>query len=155
MSTPKLGNFPIFLDSRSWEIYVCIYYNILYIYACPFKPFWKKTLFLGATLHFHILPSILVYADGSKFQSVNTKTSQFSPFFDLHEFEKNMSTPKVWEKNMSTTPKLINFPHFLDSRSLRKTCQHQKLVIFSHFLDSQEFEKKHVITKIRQIFPFF
>ena len=140
VSTPKLINFPHFLDSRRWEKTVntkirqlshfldsrsweiCIY--ILYIYACLFKPFWKKTLFLGATLHFHILPSILVYADGSKFQSVNTKTSEFSPFFDLHEFEKNMSTPKVWEKNVST-PKLINFPHFLDSRSLRKTCQHQ------------------------------
>ena len=115
----KIRQFSHFLDSRSWEI--CVY---IYIYACLFKPFWKKTLFLGATLHFHILPSILVYADGSKFQSVNTKTSQFSPFFDLHEFEKNMSTPKVWEKNVST-PKLVNFPHFLDSRSLRKTCQHQ------------------------------
>ena len=55
----------------------------------------KEDIVLGATLHFHILPSILVYADGSKFQSVNTKTSQFSPFVDLHEFEKNMSTPKV------------------------------------------------------------
>ena len=56
-------------------------------------PFWKKTLFLGATLHFHILPSILVYADGSKFQSVNTKTSQFSPFFWL---------ARVWEKHVNT-----------------------------------------------------
>ena len=161
MSTPKLINFPHVLDSRSlrkklstpklvnfpifWipgvEKYVCIYIYIC-IYACPFKPFWKKTLFLGATLHFHILPSILVYADGSKFQSVNTKTSQFSPFFDLHEFEKNMSTPKVWEKNMST-PKLVNFPHFLTCTSLRKTCQHQKL------------EKKHVNTKTSQFSTFF
>ena len=39
----------------------------IYIYACLFKPFSKKTLFLGAPLHFHILPSILVYANGSKF----------------------------------------------------------------------------------------
>ena len=37
----------------------------------------------------------LYLESGSKFQSVNTKTSQFSQFFDLHEFEKNMSTPKV------------------------------------------------------------
>ena len=43
---------------------ICIY---IYIYACLFKPFSKKTLFLGAPLHFHILPSILVYANGSKF----------------------------------------------------------------------------------------
>ena len=141
----KIRQFSHFLDSRSWEIYI-------YVYACPFKPFWKKTLFLAATLHFHILPSILVYADGSKFQSVNTKTSQFSPFFDLHEFEKNMSTPKVWEKNMST-PKLINFPHFLDSRSLRKNMSTPKLVIFP-FFGFQEVEKKHVNTKTTQFTHF-
>ena len=39
----------------------------IYIYACLFKPFSKKTLFLGAPLNFQILPSILVYANGSKF----------------------------------------------------------------------------------------
>ena len=39
----------------------------IYIYACLFKPFSKKTLFSGAPLHFHILPSILVYANDSKF----------------------------------------------------------------------------------------
>ena len=126
MSTPKLGNFPIFwIPGVEKYIYI-------YVYACPFKPFWKKTLFLAATLHFHILPSILVYADGSKFQSVNTKTSQFSPFFDLHEFEKNMSTPKVWEKNVNT-----------------KTNQ------FSPFFGLQEFEKKHVNTKTSNFFIFW
>ena len=31
---------------------------------------------------------------------------------------------KSWEKNMST-PKLVSFPNFLDSRSWEKTCQHQ------------------------------
>ena len=83
------------------------------------------------------------HGHGSKFQSVNTKTSQFSQFFDLHKFEKNMSTPKVWEKKMST-PKLVNFPHFLTCTSLRKTCQHQ------------QFEKKHVNTKTgRSIFSIF
>ena len=157
MSTPKLVNLPIFwIPGVEKYIYICIC-----IYARLFKPFWKKTLFLGATLHFHILPSILVYADGSKFQSVNTKTSQcspffvwekhvntkslrkkhvntktnqFSPFFGLQEFEKkhvNTKTsnfpifwiPGGWEKTCQQ--KIINFPHFLDSRSLRKTCQHQ------------------------------
>ena len=39
----------------------------IYIYACLFKPFSKETLFLGAPLNFQILPSILVYANGSKF----------------------------------------------------------------------------------------
>jgi hypothetical protein len=43
---------------------ICIY---IYIYACLFKPFSKKTLFSGAPLHFHILPSILVYANDSSF----------------------------------------------------------------------------------------
>ena len=74
---------------------------------------------------------------GSKFQSVNTKTSQFSHFFDLHEFEKNIE-----KKNMST-PKLVNFPHFLTCTSLRKTCQHQK------------FEKKRVNTKTSPFSPLF
>ena len=82
------------------------------------------------------------HGHGSKFQSVNTKTSQFSQFFDLHKFEKNMSTPKVWEKKMST-PKLVNFPHFLTCTSLRKTCQHQ------------QFEKKHVNTKTGPFSAFF
>ena len=78
----KWGNFPIFWIpgvEKYIYIYVCVY-------ACLFKPFWKKTLFLGATLHFHILPSILVYADGSKFQSVNTKTVCSNPFERRHCF---------------------------------------------------------------------
>ena len=46
-------------------------------------------------------PKLVNFPHGSKFQSVNTKTSQFSPFFGFQEFEKNMSTPK-----------LVNFHHF-------------------------------------------
>ena len=51
---------------------------------------------------------ILLYLEGSgsKFHSVNTKTSQFSPFFGFQELRKNTSTPKR-----------VNFHHFLDSRS--------------------------------------
>ena len=46
---------------------------------------------------------ILLYLEGSgsKFHSVNTKTSQFCLFFGFQELRKNMSTPK-----------LVNFPHF-------------------------------------------
>ena len=71
---------------------------------------------------------------GSKFQSVNTKTSQFSQFFDLHKFEKNMSTPKVWEKKHVNT-KTSQFSPFFDLHEFEKnmstpkvwekTCQHQ------------------------------
>ena len=52
---------------------------------------------------------ILHYLEGSgsKFHSVNTKTSQFCPIVWI---------PGVEKKNMST-PKLVNCPLFLDSRS--------------------------------------
>ena len=67
-------------------------------------------------------PKLGNFPHGSKLQSVNTKTNQFSLFFDLHEFEKNMSTPK-----------LVNIHLFFDSRSLRDTCQHQNYSIFTIF----------------------
>ena len=38
---------------------------------------------------------------GVEKKHVNTKTSQFPPFFGFQELRKNMSTPK-----------LVNFPHF-------------------------------------------
>ena len=71
---------------------------------------------------------------------VNTKTSQFSPFFDLHEFEKNMSTPKLGNvphgsKFQSVNTKTSQFSQFFDlhefeknkptPKVLEKTCQHQ------------------------------
>ena len=65
-------------------------YIYIYIFAYLFKPFSKKTLFLGAPLPFHMLPSILVYAGGSKFQCVNTQTIQFSPFLDSRSLRKNI-----------------------------------------------------------------
>ena len=114
------------------HIYIYIYSGGLKLRMPRSFPFFypeDRTLLIsggvGSNLEWLARIFVIFRKGGSKFQSVNTKTSQFSPFFDLHEFEKNMSTPKVWEKNMSTTPKLINFPHFLNSRSLRKTCQHQ------------------------------
>ena len=105
---------------------------------------WPISGGFGSNLESPVMIFLYFGERGSKFQSVNTKTRQFSQFFDLHEFDKNMSTPKVWEKkhvntrtsqfstffdlhefekNMST-PKLVKFHHFLDS-SLRKTCEHQ------------------------------
>ena len=59
---------------------------------------------------------ILLYVEGngSKFQSVNTKTSQFSHFFGFQELRKHMSTPKQ-----------VNFPHFLAPGVEKETCQHQ------------------------------
>ena len=91
MSTPKLVNFHHFFDSRSlrpsktsiFPIF-CQHQNM----SSQFSPF------------------------GSKFQSVNTKTSQFSPFFGFQEFEKNMSTPK-----------LDNFDNFFGFQELRKKHQ--------------------------------
>ena len=63
-----------------------------------------------------------------------------------------------------STPKLVNFPHFLTCTSLRKTCQHQKFEKkhvntktsqFSPFFGLQEFEKKHVNTKTSQFSTYF
>ena len=103
MSTPKLVNFPHFLNSRSWAK-TCAY---IYMYICT-------------SVYYMIL--LYLEGSGSKFQSVSTKTSQFSQFFGFQELRKNMSTPK-----------LVNFPHVLDSRSLRKNISTPNLVKFPHF----------------------
>ena len=142
-SKPKLVNFHHFLDFRSWEktyiykyIYICVYYMIL----------------------------LYLEGSGSKFQSVNTKTSQFFPFFGFQQLRKHMSTPKLvnfphfldsrsWERNMST-PKLVNFPHFLDSRSWERNMSTPKLVNFHHFLDSRSWER-NMSTPKRVNFPHF
>ena len=108
MSTPKRVNFPHFFDSRSWEK-TCIYNIYMYICYCM----------------------ILLYLEGSgsKFHSVSTKTSQFSPFFGFQELRK---------KHVNT--KTSQFSHFLDSRSWEKICQHQTSQ-FSSFLRFQELRK--------------
>ena len=54
----------------------------------------------------------------------------------------NFLESRNWEKNMST-PKLVNFPHFLDSRSWQKNMSTPKLVNFPHFW-IPGVEKKHV-----------
>ena len=111
MSTPKLVKFHHLLDSRSLRK-TCQHQNSIFTIS-GIPGVWEK--------------------------HVNTKTSQFSPFVGFQEFEKKRVNTKTrqfwqflhffldsrsWERNMST-PKLVNFPHILDSRSLRKTCQHQ------------------------------
>ena len=114
-----------YLDSRSWEK-ICVYIFIIRKYV------------------HNVYYMILLYLEGSgsKFHSVNTKTSQFSPFLDSRSWEKtcvyiicinvHMYIPwfcYIWRvvvlRFIPSTPKLVNFLHFLDSRSLRKTCQHQ------------------------------
>ena len=92
---------------------------------------------------------------------VNTKTSQFSPFFGFQEFEKNMSS----------TPKLVNFHHFFWFQELRKKHVNTKASQFSTYFGFQKFEKnmstpklgnfphgskfQSVNTKTSQFSPFF
>ena len=75
-----------------------------------------------------------------------------------------MSTPKLvnfphfldsrsWERNMST-PKLVNFPQFLDSRSWERNISTPKLVNFPHFLDSRSWERNMSTPKLVN-FPIF
>ena len=162
MSTPKLVNFLIFLDSRSWETDV----NTK---TSQFSPFFG----------FQELRKKHVNTKASQFSTVfgfqelrkkhlNTKTSQFSPFFGFQELRKKHVNTKTgqfsnfWipgvEKNMyininvhmyitwfcyiwrvvvlgfsPSTPKLVNSAHFLESWSWEKTCQHQKWSIYHIF----------------------
>ena len=109
-SAPKLVNFPHFLDSRSWEK-TCVYIICIYVhmYICTYV-----YMYICIYVHMHICTyvyyMILLYLEGSgsKFHSVNTKTSQFSSFLDSRSWGKNMSTPK-----------LANFP-FFGFQELRK-----------------------------------
>ena len=127
MSTPKLVNFhqfSTFLNSRSWAK-TCVY-----IYIC-----------ICTSVYYMIL--LYLEGSGSKFQSVSTKTSQFSQFFGFQELRKNMSTPK-----------LVNFPHVLDSRSLRKKHFNTKPSQVSPFLDSRSWGKNMSTSKLVN-FPHF
>ena len=165
---------------------------------------------------------ILLYLEGSgsKFHSVNTKTSQFCQFFGVQELRKkyvNTKTsqfPQFWipgvEKKLvytyiyiifkcvhmyitwfcyiwrvvvlsfiPSTPKLVNFLHFLDSRNWEKTCVYiivymyitwfcyiwrvvvlsfipstPKLVNFANFLESRSWGKNMSTPKLVN-FPSF
>ena len=120
---------------------------------------------------------ILLYLEGSgsKFHSVNTKTSQFCQFFGVQELRKKHANTKISQ-----------FSTFLDSRSWEKTCIYvyiynmyictyvyymillylegsgskfhsvsTKTSQFCQFFGVQELRKKHVNTKTSQFPPFF
>ena len=149
-------------------------------------------------IYTYVYYMILLYLEGSgsKFHSVNTKTSQFwlHDFLESRSWEKNMSTPKLvnfqhfgfqeLRKNMyvyniilciyvhmystwfcyiwrvvvlsfiPSTPKLVNFANFLESRSLRKKHVNTKTSQFPPFFGFQELTKKYVNTKTSQFSPF-
>ena len=65
----------------------------IYIFACLFKPFSKKTLFSGAPLHFHILPSILVYANDSSFY-ISKCTLHIHIYMHTHILYNSKQFPK-------------------------------------------------------------
>ena len=193
MSTPKLGNFPHFLDSRSWEKRIYIYninmyirYIYIHMYITWFCYIWRVVVlsFIPST------PKLVNFVNflESRSWEKNMSTPKLVNFqhFWIPGVEKNMyvyiyiyiifkcvhmyitwfcyiwrvvvlsfipSTPKLvnfanflesrsWGKNMST-PKLVNFPHFLDSKSWQKNMSTPKLVNFPHFW-IPGVKKKHV-----------
>ena len=120
---------------------------------------------------------ILLYLGGSssKFHCVNTKTSQFCQFFGVQELRKNICIYNIyiiciylhmyitwfcyiWRvvvlSFIPSTPKLVNFFHFLDSRSWGKNMSIPKLANFP-FLDSRSWEKTciYIYIGICQLFP--
>ena len=128
--------------------------DFFYIFFYPEDRTWPISGGFGSNLESSVMIFLYFGERGSKFQSVNTKTSQFSKFFDLHEFEKNMSTPKVWEKTHVNT-KTSQFSPFFDLHEFEKNMSTPKLVNFPNLFGFQEFEKKHVNTKASQFSPFF
>ena len=110
--------------------------------------------------------SIYIYIDGLKL-----RMSRSFPFF--YPEDRNWPISGRFGSNLESlvmiflyfgtvvlsfspsTPKLVNFPHFLDSRSWERNMSTPKLVNFPHFLDSRSWEKKHVNTKTSQFSPFF
>ena len=154
MSTPKLVNFHHFLNSRSWERNM----STPKLVNFPIFGFQglRKNMYIYKYICTYVYYMILLYLEGSgsKFQSVNTKTSQFCPFFGVQELRKKHVNTKnsqfttffgfqelrktciyiykyvhmyitwfcyIWRvvvlSFIPSTPKLVNFPHFLDSRS--------------------------------------
>ena len=81
MSTPKLVNFPHFWMAGVEKKHVYIY-NI-YIYST----------YICTYVYYMIL--LYLEGSGSKFHSVNTKTSQFSSFFGFQELRKKRVNTKT------------------------------------------------------------
>ena len=102
----KTSQFSHFLDSRSWEK-ICQHQTSQVSSFLRFQKL-RKNMYIHIICIYkyictYVYYMILLYLEGSvsNLHSVNTKTSQFSPFFEFQELRKNMSTPK-----------LVNFPHF-------------------------------------------
>ena len=77
MSTPKLVNFPHFWIPEVEKTHVYIYIYIICIYV---------HMYICTYVYYMIL--LYLEGSGSKFHSVNTKTSQFSSFFGFQELRK-------------------------------------------------------------------
>ena len=117
MSTPKLGNFPHFLDSSFSLRKRCVLVNGVQFQSICGSP--KVNTKLVNFLQFLDLHEFEKNIQHQKFEKkhVNTKTSKFSPFFDL------LVTFFLFQEKK--TCQLVNFPHILDSKVWEKTCQHQ------------------------------
>ena len=133
MSTPKLiYNFPHFLDSRSWGK-TCIYiYNM---YICTYVYYTILLYLEGSGSKFHSVnaktsqscPFFGVQELG--IEHVNTKTNQFSPFFGFQELRKNVNT------------KTSQFSQFFGFQELRTNMSTPKLVNFHQFSTFFEFQE--------------
>ena len=140
-----------------WYYIITIYIWTDWNLECPgfpkiFDPedrTWPISGGFGSNLESPVMISLYFGECGSKFQSVNTKTSQFCQFFGLQELRKHMSTPK-----------LVNFPHFSDSRSYiyiyinMYICTYVYYMILLH-LESSGSKFQSVNTKTSQFSPFF
>ena len=96
---------------------------------------------------------ILLYLEGSgsKFHSVNTKTSQFSSFFGFQELRKNMCIYNMYICTYVYYMILL----YLEGSGSKFHSVNTKTGQFSSFFGFQKFEKKHVNTKTSQFPPFF
>jgi len=96
---------------------------------------------------------------------VNTKTSQFSPFFGFQELRKKHVTTKTSQfspffgfqelRKHVSKPKIVNFPHFSDSRSYIYIYVNTKTNQFSPFFGFQELRKKTFQHQNSSIFLIF
>ena len=155
----KTSQFSPFLDSRSWEN-TCVYIYIICIYV---------HMYICTYVYYMIL--LYLEDSGSKFHSVNTKTSQFSSFFGFQELRKTCVYIiciyvhmyitwfcYIWRvvvlSFIPSTPKLVNFLHFLDSRNLRKNMSTPKLGNFPPFFGFQELRKNTHIYIYKYVYMY-
>ena len=134
-STPKLVNFLHFLESRSWEKNMSTPKLVNFQYF-GFQELRKTCMYIYIIcIYVHMYSTWFCYIWRVVVLSFIPSTPKLVNFANFLE-------SRNWEKNMST-PKLVNFPHFLDSRSWQKNMSTPKLVNFPHFW-IPGVEKKHV-----------